>query len=51
MRDIQRIDSHELAELLSFILQKQIYIGKDELDTALRELTEIHGEDIDRPLL
>ena len=51
MRDIQRIDSHELAELLSYILQKQIYTENSEIDTALRWLMEIHGEDIDRPLL
>jgi hypothetical protein len=36
MRDIQRIDSHELAELLSYILQKQIYTENSEIDTALR---------------
>ena len=47
----EEIHTSKLVELLSFFLQKQIYTGTDEVDTAIRELIEIHGRDINSILL
>ena len=48
---LKEIQGNAIAKIITYILKNHVYVGVDEVDKSLQHLMEIHGEDIDRPLL